>query len=192
MAPALPTHWTCETCSNSFLTKKYKIQRENIKTPLMVLLIIQNTHVKIPKYSQRQNFFLVLSEAKSVICLYLKIEKLDCPCWRKPKKCLFAREKMRNWKWNYYYNPQWNVSWVIVIFPYHFAFVTHTHTHTYSLNICKKLKKNICILNLYIIIHKITSNIIKIFFNLIWKVWYYYMTFKISLKLFYLKILKIK
>jgi len=41
----------------------------------MVLLITQNTHIKIPKYPQRQNFFLVFSEAKNVILLYMEIEK---------------------------------------------------------------------------------------------------------------------
>jgi hypothetical protein len=41
----------------------------------MVLLITQNIHVKIPKYPQRQSFFFVFSEAKSVILPYIKIEK---------------------------------------------------------------------------------------------------------------------
>jgi hypothetical protein len=51
-------------------------------------------------------FFFVFSDAKSVFWLYLEIEKLEYPCGRKPKKRLSAREKMRNWKWKYYYNPQ--------------------------------------------------------------------------------------
>jgi len=33
------------------------------------------------------------------------------------------KDKMRNWKWNYYYNPQWNVSLSTVIFPDHLTFI---------------------------------------------------------------------
>ena len=43
--------------------------------PLRVLLITQNTNVKIPKYPQRQSFFFVFSDAKIVICLYSEIKK---------------------------------------------------------------------------------------------------------------------
>jgi hypothetical protein len=46
-----------KTRSNNFLIKKYKIQCENTKMPLMILLITQNTQVKIPKYPQRKSFF---------------------------------------------------------------------------------------------------------------------------------------
>jgi len=50
--------------------------------PPMVLLITQNTHIKISKYPQNQSFFFfVFSDAKSVILLYIKIEKnLKYPC----------------------------------------------------------------------------------------------------------------
>jgi hypothetical protein len=51
--------------------KKWKYQNAS-----MVLLFSQNIHVKIPKYPQRQIvFFLVFSEDKNVILLYIKIEK---------------------------------------------------------------------------------------------------------------------
>jgi hypothetical protein len=39
--------------------------------PLMFLFIIQNIHVKIPKFPQKQSFFFAFSEAKSIIWLYL-------------------------------------------------------------------------------------------------------------------------
>jgi hypothetical protein len=65
--------------------------------PLRVLLITQNTNVKIPKYPQRQSFFFVFSDAKIVICLYSEIKKKpEYPCGRKPRKRLSAREKTRN------------------------------------------------------------------------------------------------
>jgi hypothetical protein len=39
------------------------------------LLNYTKYHVKIPKYSQKQSFFFVFSETKSVILLYMEIEK---------------------------------------------------------------------------------------------------------------------
>jgi len=35
-----------------------------------------------------------------------KLKKPEYPCGRKPKKRLSARKKMRDEKWNYYYNSQ--------------------------------------------------------------------------------------
>jgi len=52
----------------------------------MVLLIIQNTYIKIPKYLQRQRFFLIFSDAKSVIWLYLKIKKTWISLLKKAKE----------------------------------------------------------------------------------------------------------
>jgi len=57
----------------------------------MVLLITQNTHVKIPKYPQRQSFFLVFSKAKSVIWLYLEIEKTWIPLWKKAREIIVLK-----------------------------------------------------------------------------------------------------
>jgi hypothetical protein len=53
----------------------------------MVLLITQNTHVKIPRYPLKQSFFFfVFSDDKNVIWLYLKIKKTWIPLLKKTKK----------------------------------------------------------------------------------------------------------
>jgi hypothetical protein len=44
----------------------------------MIILITQNTHMKILKYPQRQSFFFlkkIFSKVKNVIVLYMKIKK---------------------------------------------------------------------------------------------------------------------
>jgi len=43
-----------------------------------------------------------------------------------------SREKIRNWKWNYYYNSQWNVSWSTLISLHHLAFVITSHSACYN------------------------------------------------------------
>jgi hypothetical protein len=63
------------TRARSFLIKKLKTKYENTKTPLMTLLIIQNTYVKIQKYPQRQIIFFVFSKVKNILLLYMESEK---------------------------------------------------------------------------------------------------------------------
>jgi hypothetical protein len=61
----------------TFRLKNKKQNLKNIKTPLMTILITQNTHTKIPKYFQRQSFFFVFvfSNIKNVLLLYIKSRK---------------------------------------------------------------------------------------------------------------------
>jgi hypothetical protein len=63
----------------------------------MVLLITQNIHVKIPKYPQRQCFFLKSFIRLEALFNYTwKLKKPECLYGKKPKKHLSAHEKMRN------------------------------------------------------------------------------------------------
>jgi hypothetical protein len=66
--------------------------------PLRVLLITQNTNVKIPKYPQRQSFFFVFSDAKIVICLYSEIKKTWISLWKKAKETFICSRKDKKLK----------------------------------------------------------------------------------------------
>jgi hypothetical protein len=65
-----PTPWCV---FNNFLIKNYKTWK--YQNAPMTLLITQITNVKIPKYPPKASFFFVFYEDKSIISLYMEIEK---------------------------------------------------------------------------------------------------------------------
>jgi hypothetical protein len=58
----------------------------------MILLITQNTQVKIPKYPQMKSFFFVFFRLKLLFACTWKLKKPDCLYGREPKKHLSAHE----------------------------------------------------------------------------------------------------
>jgi hypothetical protein len=76
----------------------------------MVLLITQNTHVKYQNTPKDKASFSSFLRLKAWFAYTWKLKKPEYLCGRKPKKCLSAHEKIKNWKWNYYYNPKRNIS----------------------------------------------------------------------------------
>jgi hypothetical protein len=78
---------------------------KKILNALMVLLITQNTHVKIPKYPQAKLFFFFY-EAKNVILLYMKIKKPEIPLSNNPSFFFILRVKKYFYCYEYYEKPR--------------------------------------------------------------------------------------
>jgi hypothetical protein len=74
------------TRARSFSIKKLKTKYENIKTPLMTLLIIQNTQVKNTKIPSKAKFFFFLSFIRLKTFFYCtwKVEKPKTPLFSNP------------------------------------------------------------------------------------------------------------